>query len=345
MEMTPRRRLLAALAGCAVDRVPVIVPGGMMAGTLYSIVHEEGLPYPEIHTEAEVMVQYTRYLQTRCGIDNVGVPFCMTVEAEDFGASVDLGSPLEEPRVTGYVADTLDDVIALIPTSCRRHRTVIQAIRELAGGDVPVVGNLTGPISLLTSLLEPTAVYRAMAKDECKVVRAMERVSDHLIAFASEQIDAGADVTVIADPSAAGDILGGHFFGRLVAPSITRLVQSIKNRNVPVILHICGNIVPLVDHLGGIAWDALSVDSIVSLGKLQHYLPGRALMGNVSTHMMATAREEKILRASRKAVEIAAILAPACGLPTTTLPENLRAMVNGSRAAGRSPVRGGTGNV
>jgi MtaA/CmuA family methyltransferase len=334
MSFTSKERLLRAIAQREVDRPPVIVPGGMMAGTLAAIIEEADLSCPDIHTETASMVEYARTLRARCSIDNLGVPFCMTVEAEDFGASVDLGSPLTEPRVTRYAAETLDELGALTPTPCGRHRTVLEAIEQISGGAAPVVGNLTGPISLVTSLIEPTTFYRAMVKQADKAAAVMELVTDHIIAFAMEQIDAGADVIVIADPSSAGDIMGGWFFDRTVAPSLKKIVHAVKGRGVPAILHICGDILPLVDYLHQIAWDALSVDSIVSLRRLRGSIPERALMGNVSTHMLATAEPEKIYRAAMQAGQTASILAPACGLPTTTWPDNIRDMVQAASDKG-----------
>ena len=336
MELTAKARLLNSLRGRPVDRPPVIIPGGMMAWTLASLVAGENLGYSDLHTDIEAMVRYCRLLQQQCGVENYGVPFCMTVEAEDFGARVDLGTFLTAPHVVEYPAKTLKEVLAIQPLACPRHRVTIEAIRHLAGGDIPVVGNLVGPMSLLTSLIEPATVYRATAREPRMVAQALDHLARHQIAFASEQLAAGADLLVVADPGAAGEILGGRRFGELVVPPLKKIVGSVKERGKPVVLHICGNTIQLTRELATIPWDALSVDSLVSLRKLRPYFPQRALMGNVSTHLLATAAPGRVFRASRKAVEVAAILAPACGLPTTMLIGNIRAMV---RAAVGTPAK------
>lgn len=326
---------MSALRGDAVDRPPVVIPGGMMAGSLYAILRQASLAYPALHIDAAAMAEYAIHLQRTCELDNYGVPFCMTVEAEDFGAGVDLGNPLKEPRVIRYPASSLDEVLAMDPVPCLRHRVTLDAISRLAGGDVPVIGNLIGPTSLLTSLVEPSVVYRAMAKDKDKIAGAFEHITGHLVRFAQRQIAAGADVIVLADPGSSGEIIGGELFRKFVALPLNAIIRAIKACGKPAVLHICGNILPLVEELAAIPWDALSVDSIVSLRKLKDHFPQRTLMGNVSTHMMAVSNEDKVYRASRRAVEISAILAPACGLPTTTLPENIRGMVRAARDAAR----------
>ena len=338
MKYSNKERLLRSLAAKAVDRPPVVIPGGMMAGTLYALLKDHNLDYPAIHTDKDSMVEYTRLLKRICKIDNFGVPFCMTVEAEDFGAKVDLGTPLKEPRITEYIANGIDDLISIKPVPCQRHSVTIQAIKALSGSDIPVFGNITGPTSLLTSLMEPTQFYRDMAKKEDRVRDAFQMVTNHLISFALEQIDAGIDVLVIADPGAAGDIIGGRHFMRFVAPSLTKIINIAKDNSLPVILHICGNILPLAENLKKLRWNALSVDSIVNLRKLQKFFPGRAIMGNVSTHILAVSNKNKAYRTSRKALEISAILAPACGLPTTTLPQNIRAMVQAAEAVAKNLI-------
>ena len=267
----------------------------------------------------------------------------MTIEAEDFGAEIDLGVPLKEPRVIRYPAATLDQVLDITPVPCLRHRVTLEAIARLSRGAVPVVGNIIGPTSLLTSLMEPSDVYRAMAKDGAKVAKAFEHLTRHIIRFAEAQLAAGAEVIVLADPGSSGEIIGGEHFGRLVVPAIDMIVRAIKAHGTPVVLHICGNIMALVRELAAIPWDALSVDSVVSLQKLKAHFPERALIGNVSIHLLAVSGDDTVYRAARQAVEVAAILAPACGLPTTTLPENIRCMVRAAGdAAQRLVVRPGT---
>ncbi len=331
--MIPQQRLLNALRGEAVDRPPVVIPGGMMAGSLFALLQQTGISYPDVHTLATAMTEYAVLLQKTCELDNYGVPFCMTIEAEDFGAEVDLGDPLKEPRVTQYPAVTLNEVLALDPSPCIRHRITLEAITLLTGREVPVIGNVIGPTSLLTSLIEPNSVYRAMAKNGDKVARALKHVSHHIINFAEAQIAAGAKVIVIADPGSSGEIIGGEYFNNLVVPVLDMIIRAMKKHEIPVVLHICGNIMTLVKTLATLPWDALSVDSVVSLKKLKAHFPERPLMGNISTHLLAVSKNGKVYKAARKAVEVSSILSPACGLSTTTLPENIRCMVAAARDA------------
>ena len=63
----------------------------------------------------------------------IGVPFCMTVEAEAMGAKVDLGDEFTEPRVCEYAIGTVTEHNKLQPIQMDegRRKVVLDAIRLL----------------------------------------------------------------------------------------------------------------------------------------------------------------------------------------------------------------------
>jgi len=318
------------------DRIPVIIPGGMMAGTLYELVTASGLPYPGIHTDADHMVAYTRYLQENCNIDNTGVPFCMTVEAEDYGAEVDLGDVRHEPRIVKSPFRDLGAVLIHTPQACDRHQVTLEAITQLSENDVPVIGNIIGPMSLLTSLVEQGTVYRSMKQDPHLLKQVLAKLGESIADFATQQISAGADLIMMADPSAAGDIIGPAHFEQYLQPVYRSIIHRVQTRKRYFVLHICGRILNLVSCLKELTWNGLSVDSLVSLKQLDQKLDKRrVLMGNVSTHLMMDKDESVAYHRCRKIVETTAILSPACGLSTKTPTKNIRAMVKAAKDAAK----------
>lgn len=335
MAMGPRERLLTAVTGGQADRTPVIIPGGMMSATLEPLVVRQGFSYPQIHTQPDVMARFTRRLQETCRLDNVGAPLCMTIEAEAFGAGVDLGSHRKEPRVTRYPAADLAGVIRLAATTTPRMRVALEAIARLAQGDTPVVGNLTGPVSLLTSLVDAMTVYRAMQKDPQSVRDALAHLSSAIIHFGRALLTAGADLILIADPSAAGDVLGRYYFQIFAEPYINHCITELKAMNAPVILHICGDLRPVIPLMADIPWDVLSIDAMVPLGKLCRRLGNRPVMGNVSTHLLAAGRPHQVARAASRCLEHVSVLAPACGLSPLTPLANIKTMAKAARTSPR----------
>lgn len=327
-----------AVAGGCPDRTPVIIPGGMMAGTLYDLMAHYRLGYPDIHTNPAAMARYARLLQETCNLDNYGVPLCMTVEAEDFGAGIDLGNPLKEPRVSFFPAGAVETIPDLTPHPSGRHKAVLDAIGLLSGKDIPVVGNIIGPVSLLTSLTDPMTVFRAMEKRPDEVSQALDHVARHILTFGKEQMSAGADFLVIADPSASGEILGPDYFNRYASPCLNQTITSLKTKRKPVILHICGNIQTILPQLAKMPWDVLSVDSMVALKKLRDYFPDRVLMGNLSTHLLVSSDETRVTASAARCLEYTAVLSPACGIPTITPVANIRAMTAASNPSKKTGI-------
>ena len=72
----------------------------------------------------------------------------MTIEAEELGAKVTLGSKIFEPHVTEYAGTSVTEWKKSSPINleCGRAKVVLDAIRILKEKnlDVPIIGNLVG---------------------------------------------------------------------------------------------------------------------------------------------------------------------------------------------------------
>lgn len=346
--MTPRERLAAALSGRPTDRPPCVCPGGMMNMVTRDLAALAGVPLPAAHRDPAAMAALSRaVLESGC-FENLGAPFCMTVEAEGMGSSVDLGDSSYEPRVTGYALGRVGDVGALRPLDLGSGRAAatLGAIEELArasAGEAPVVGNLTGPVSVATSLVEPSLFYRSLNKDPQAARALLAFVTEQSSAFARAMVEAGADVVAVADPAATGEIMGPRHFSEFAVPYLNDIVRAAREagrerggRPVGAIVHICGRTRPIYRALAGVDADALSFDSCVSLREARAALPGRAVMGNVSTYAIELGTPERVRALTRACIEAGTdVVAPACGLGMRSPLANVRAMLEEARAAWR----------
>ena len=96
--MTEKERFFCVLHGEPTDRPPCICPGGMMNMITEEVMDRCGVSWPEAHTEAEQMAALALANYENGCFENVGVPFCMTAEAEAMGAGITLGTKVNEPR-------------------------------------------------------------------------------------------------------------------------------------------------------------------------------------------------------------------------------------------------------
>lgn len=330
--MTEKERLLKVLGGSRADRPPVICPGGMMTMASREVMVETGCVWPEVHRDAEKMASLSIAMHDSTGLENLGIPFCMTVEAEAWGGEVEDGDEVTEPCVVDYPLREVPDwrgLKSLDPLRDGRLPTIVKCTGILSRRmpHVPVIGNLVGPLSLATSLIDAITLFKALRKTPAEVHSMLEFLTENCVRYGEALIEAGADVVVVADPSATGEILGPAMFREFALPYLNRLALRFRALGRPVITHICGNIKPVLTTLGELASEGLSVDSTVDIIEAKKALPGKVLMGNVSTRLLQNGRVEHIKAVSANLISSGVdILAPACGISAKTPVGNIKTM-------------------
>lgn len=332
--MNARERLARAILRQPVDRPPLICPGGMMTMVVREAMEQLDCHWPEAHGDAALMARLSEGMVELGGLENLGVPFCMTVETEGMGGLVDLGHITREPHVTGYTLDRLDEPEKLRRLDPKEGRAVVccEAVRLLRSRNpkLPVIANLTGPVSLATSLVDPLLYYRALRRDPDAAHRLNALCAEEAIRFGEALLDAGADHICIADPSATGDLLGPAAFREFCLPYLNRMTDHFQAwRGTGVIVHICGNVNAIGRLLPELSAGVMSVDSLVSIKHLRELAPEKVTMGNVSTFTLEKGSPDKV--AAQAAVCLGQgveILAPACGISPLTPLANIRALAD-----------------
>lgn len=289
---------------------------------------------PAAHHDAALMTGLATDVQRDTGFENFGIPFCMTVEAESLGSEIDFGSLECEPKIAVEQFQSVRTVDfrpdGAIGNSVRA-RTVISAVASLTkhAPDVPVIGSITGPLSTTASIVDPMTFLKELRRDKEGSHRVLDYVCRQIEHYAGLIADNGADIVSIADPTATGEILGPKVFGDFVVPYLNRITDAIRDMGVPVIIHICGDVRPIKSELSKLRCNAISVDAMVNLGALKKELRGVATMGNLSTYLLEFGDRDKVYKSARTLVKKGIdIMAPACGLSTSTSVENIRAFTS-----------------
>lgn len=330
MTLTQKERLIAATHHQPVDRPPCICPGGMMNMMFEEIMNMSDCLWPEAHSDAKKMAGLAFALNEAGGFENYGVPFCMTVEAEAMGAKVNMGSLLVEPHVVDSPLASLADYDQLqsLDINQGRVKVVIDAIKILKAKntDVPIVGNITGPVSTAGTLVDMSILLKEYRKKPEIAHKFMTRVTEEIIKYAKAQVEAGADMICISEPSGTGEILGPKFFREYTIKYVNMVLDAV---DVPVkLVHICGNLRSVYDIIPEFHSDGFSFDAIVPVAEIKPHIPNKAVVGNINTHAIGTQMPDRVrglVRFARsKGVDV---VAPACGLPTTTPLANVQAMV------------------
>lgn len=331
--MNPKERLYKVLKGEKVDRPPCICPGGMMNMIVEDVMDIEDVKWPKAHIDSKMMADLTQGMYKNNGFENFGVPFCMTVEAEGMGADVYMGTKNTEPRVTQYPIESVADWKNLnkIDVNKGRAKVVIDAIKILKerNEEVPIIANLTGPISLASSLLEPMIYYKEIRRKNQQAHEFMEFVTDNLIEFGKAQLQAGADVLTISDPSGTGEILGAKTFNEFAIPYLNKIIDTLKSYAPGgTIIHICGRLKSIYKELNTLHSDAISFDSITSAKQVVENVPNKVIMGNISTFALENSDKESLEVMCNSCLNSGVdILSPACGIGVRTKLENINVLV------------------
>lgn len=341
--MNEKERLKKALHHEKTDRPLCICPGGMMNMITTDLMDRSGITWPEAHLNAEMMADLAQANYENGCFENVGVPFCMTIEAESMGAKVTLGDRVHEPHVTEYALHSVKEWEKIRPMDMNygRVKVVLDAIRILKSRnlDVPIIGNITGPVSTASSVMEPVIFYKELRKKREDAHKYMELVADEIIRFARAQIDAGADIIAISDPSGTGEILGPKLFEEYAVHYINRIIDHLQAEKMGVIVHICGQMRNVYAQVEMIHSDVLSFDSCVAMSDAKKHLKKHVLMGNVSTWTLEFGNPEKVEQLAVKCWrDGSGIISPACGLGTKSPLTNIQAIRLGIRKATEEKV-------
>jgi [methyl-Co(III) methanol-specific corrinoid protein]:coenzyme M methyltransferase len=329
--LSPTERLQRVFSGQAVDRPPVVCPGGMMNAAIVDIMNTTGHVLPAAHSDASLMAALARDVQQYTGFENIGIPFCMTVEAEVLGSEVDLGTLGCEPKIAREFFSSVREVVMKDhdkALQAGRIGTVVQAGYQLSRQqDIPVIGNLTGPVSTAASLVEPMTFLKELRKDPRNAHRVMAYVSEHLSRYARLLLDNGVKIFSIGDPTATGEILGPKMFAEYAVPYLNKVIEAIQAGGGKAILHICGDMKPVKHLIPSLRSNAISTDAVVNLRGLQAEYPQLTTMGNLSTYLLELGSSDTVAAQTERLVRDGInIIAPACGLSTSTSIANIQAM-------------------
>lgn len=340
--LNKKSRLRKAMLRQEVDRPPCICPGGMMNMVTRELMENTGVRWPEAHTSPRMMADLATVAYEADCFENYGLPFCMTVEAEGFGAKINMGDVTCEPHVAEYSIKSVEEWDRLSPLDCGRgrYKVVLDAIRLLKNRDdgIPIIGNLTGPVSVASSLIEPTIFYKELRKKREGSHRFMEFITEDIMRFGQKQLEAGADFIAISDPSGTGELMGPRLFTEYAVPYLNKIIAGLQKTNpaAGVIVHICGQMHKVYQPLSEIKCNTVSFDAVVNIKEAKQNLPGKVIMGNISTYALEFGDSERISAITRKCLQDGVdIIAPACGMGNETPLANVQAILKTVRAEGR----------
>ena len=339
--MTPRERLLTALARGLPDRTPVMemaidwkVVRGLGYRSYFDLIEHLDLDGVSVNQVLYVTDWRARAAAlTRRYTDPWGVKKRLLHEMF--------------PVAVEHPVRSLDDLRHLRPPN-PRHDPLLAAVRTVARhfrGSRAVVlvaqavyasaWNLCGMERLLTAfVLEPE-----LALELARVVLSYN-LELHRLA-----LRAGVDVVILADDYAHknGPMMSPEQFRRFVLPGLSAAGANIHDAGGVCIKHSDGNLWPILDDIVGTGVDALGPlepGAGMDLSVVKHRYGDRVcVVGNVDVDLLCRGTPEEVRVRTRALLEKVSpggghILSSGNSITSAVRPENFRAMVDAARDGG-----------
>jgi uroporphyrinogen decarboxylase len=337
--MNSLERVAAAVRFERPDRVPVMPQVFGHAAVL------SGVALGEYVRDGEVLARCQLRALERYAYDAVFALMDVNVETEALGSVLTYRSD-GYPSVSTYAMSSgaaLGGLEVPDPRRAGRMPQLLEAARVLrkeVGDDVPVVGCVLGPMTLATQLLGmEKALYLAIDQPE-QFARLLDFTTDVAIRFGAAQVEAGAHLPIVFDPSSSPDVIPPQFYRELVLPRLTRLLEAFKQAGAMLSwVHTAGPTAPILRFYAQAKVDLVNFDYCVEPHEALRELPRTCVNGNVLPWSFVEGPLETIAERSSRLLESFSdrggfILSSGCEIPPEARPEAIDAMVASTRAGG-----------
>ncbi|MGC9031125.1 MAG: uroporphyrinogen decarboxylase family protein, partial [Desulfomonilaceae bacterium] len=246
--MLGRERVMRVFNHEKPDRMPCFCVNGTPT---YEQMEKVGAYWPEAHERAEDMAKLAMAAYTVLGFDAVRAPFCQTVEAEALGCKVKKGGRENIPGIDHPTLYKLDDEPVFPDDFLARGRIpqlieAIKIMKRTVGDQVAVIGGIIGPFTIAGAMLDAVPILKASFRSPDKLHPFLEVAEKAGTTLGKALIDAGADLICVEDMQASPDLIAPHTYRDLELEYQKRQIESL---NVPVILHICGNVDKIIGYM------------------------------------------------------------------------------------------------
>lgn len=226
------------------------------------IAAQAGIELPSAHTDPEAFSRLAALVKAENGADLAFLPLCCTVEAEALGAHITLGNAITGPRPAAYAHESLRafmDADRAIDFTQGRIAVVLEACRRLKQLGIPVAVEISGPVSILSALIEFAVLFKSWRKDEALTVEAFNRIGIELERYTRMLRECGADLISYADPAAAPHIIGPRFSGMLARSFLAPFLSSLTSTIGGASLHLCPHSAAMLVSANLAEWTTVSV--------------------------------------------------------------------------------------
>ena len=325
--MTKKERVRAALAGRAVDRVPVSLWG-----------HDYLREWSPDELAASTLEAYRAY-----DWDFIKLNPRASYFAEAWGNRYDRPDEQRSPRPIEFAVQSSDDLRALAPVDPRggvfgEHLEALRLVLDGVAGEADVIQTIFSPLAVTAMLAGSTERFLELAQEDPVAARhAVEAVTETLGSYASESIAAGASGIFFAPLTwASYETCDAEFYNEYGRPHDLQVLEGVREAEFNV-LHVCRDhnmLDLLLDYpVSAVNWAAHG-EGNRSLPDVRGRFAG-AVMGGLDHARLGDMPPDEAAAQARAAVDAGperVLVAPGCSIPPSTPPETRSAVVSATRS-------------
>lgn len=262
--------------------------GSDTSGFTEEVVGKAGLPFPEAYTYGAGIAKIACTVREAEGGALSMVPFCHTVEAENYGGSIKLGTAKIGPRCEAPVYKEAEDLLGLPDLDFEKGRLkeTLEAVKILKAAGEGVGIQICGPITTLNNLIDISKLFKVWRKRPEVIEKVVEKMRLQLLRYIEKSLEAGVDFMAFEDPVGGLNILGPKYFeqqGRqFTKPFVEEALKIIGGR---LVMHLCPKTAHQLVQLEMAEWESCTLPEPMSYAQACLELRGKInLTGNICIH-------------------------------------------------------------
>jgi [methyl-Co(III) methanol-specific corrinoid protein]:coenzyme M methyltransferase len=305
--------------------------------------------WPKAHFDPEKMARLGAAAHKLCGLDNITIPFDMTMEAELMGARINYHEdkikwPSMFPDLAFHAKEISDIKVPNDISTAGRVPTIISAIKILKKefeGKVPVNVYITPPFTSISSYVVDSIDFLKMVRSNPQKIHGFIKASMPIYRELMKLFtDAGADIITFHEMGGSNDNVSPKQWDEFIKPYLKELISCT---NLPVILNICGSALMIVDRMMECGAKGVAVDERTPIIKAKEIMnkinPKIPLIGNIpSFGIIHRGSPEDIKEIVKLVIDNGVdIVSPGCDFWLETPTDHIKALVDATKEIGTPP--------
>ncbi|MGQ9718968.1 MAG: uroporphyrinogen decarboxylase family protein [Nitrososphaerales archaeon] len=330
----------------AVDRMPCV--NSVNVATM-DFMKAYDAYWPKAHFDPEKMARLGSAPYKVCGLDNITIPFDMTMEAELMGININyhedkIKLPSMYPNLAFHAKEVSDIKVPKDVATTGRVPAIIGAIKILKkefGGKVPVNVYIIPPFTSISSKAVDSVDFLKMVRSNPQKIHGFLKASMPIYRELMRLFtDAGADIITFHEMGGSNDNVSPKQWDEFIKPYLKELIECTK---LPVILNICGSALMIVDRMIECGAKGIAVDEKTNIMKAKEIInkvnSKVVIMGNIPAFsIIHNGSPEEIRHFVKLVIDNGVdMVAPGCDFWLETPTEHIKAFVDATVELGTPP--------